>query len=348
MRSIVIHGHFYQPPRDDPWLGTIPREASAAPYHDWNERIERESYAPVAASLGSLSFDFGPTLLAWMERYAAETYAAVLAADRIGNAVAMPYHHTILPLSSRRDKETEVRWGIADFRRRFGREPEGMWLPETAVDDETLDVLAAEGIRFTILAPHQVERVRAGGRPGWHRTASGRRIALFLYDGALSHDVAFGPLVRDPAAWIERLTARDGPELVSIATDGETRRRARGHLRSVPRPPSTAGRRAVGGAERVELPPWSRALAVGLRLPRARGSCDAPALARPVAERARLVGGRAAPRVRAGGRCHLLRGPMDGSGRLWRRFGSAGRRRHALHRRAAATSRRSKRAGAGP
>ena len=168
MRSIVIHGHFYQPPRDDPWLGTIPREASAAPYHDWNERIERESYAPVAASLPFLSFDFGPTLLAWMERYATETYAAVLAADRAGhnNALAMPYHHTILPLSPRRDKETEVRWGIADFRRRFGREPEGMWLPETAVDDETLDVLAAEGIRFTILAPHQVERVPAAGRPG--------------------------------------------------------------------------------------------------------------------------------------------------------------------------------------
>jgi alpha-amylase/alpha-mannosidase (GH57 family) len=238
MRSIVIHGHFYQPPRDDPWLGTIPREASAAPYHDWNERIERESYAPVAASLPSLSFDFGPTLLAWMERYAAETYAAVLAADRTsaalhaghGNAIAMPYHHTILPLSSRRDKETEVRWGIADFRRRFGREPEGMWLPETAVDDETLDVLAVEGIRFTVLAPHQVERVPAGGRPGWHRTAGGRRIALFLYDGALSHDVAFGPLVRDPAAWIERLTARkranggsaDVPEVLAIATDGET------------------------------------------------------------------------------------------------------------------------------
>jgi alpha-amylase/alpha-mannosidase (GH57 family) len=218
MRSIVIHGHFYQPPRDDPWTGTIPVEANAAPFHDWNERIERESYAPVAASLPSLSFDFGPTLLAWMERYATETYAAVLAADRVsaarhaghGNAIAMPYHHTILPLSSRRDKETEVRWGIADFRRRFGREPEGMWLPETAVDDETLDVLAAEGIRFTVLAPHQVERVPAGGRPGWHRTAGGRRIALFLYNGALSHDVAFGPLVRDPAAWIERLTAREG------------------------------------------------------------------------------------------------------------------------------------------
>ena len=245
MRSIVIHGHFYQPPRDDPWLGAIPREASAAPYHDWNERIERESYAPLAASLASLSFDFGPTLLAWMERHAAATYGAVLAADRAGvaahaghgNAIAMPYHHTILPLSSRRDKETEVRWGIADFRRRFGREPEGMWLPETAVDDETLDVLAAEGIRFTILAPHQVERVPAGGRPGGHRTAAGRRIALFLYDGPLSHDVAFGPLVRDPAAWIERLTAREGgngggggggggsvdvPEVLAIATDGET------------------------------------------------------------------------------------------------------------------------------
>src|SRR5207302_8849325 len=223
MRSIVIHGHFYQPPRDDPWLGTIPREASAAPYHDWNERIERESYAPVAASLASLSFDFGPTLLAWMARYAAETYAAVLAADRIGNAVAMPYHHTILPLSSRRDKETEVRWGIADFRRRFGREPEGMWLPETAVDDETLDVLAAEGIRFTILAPHQVERVPAGGLPGWYRTSGGRRIAVFTYDGAISHDVAFGPLVQDADAWVERLTAGSN-QLVAVATDGETYR----------------------------------------------------------------------------------------------------------------------------
>jgi alpha-amylase/alpha-mannosidase (GH57 family) len=116
---------------------------------------------------------------------------------------------------------TEVRWGIADFRRRFGREPEGMWLPETAVDDETLDVLAAEGIRFTILAPHQVERVPAGGLPGWYRTSGGRRIALFLYDGALSHDVAFGPLVRDAAAWVERLTAGTN-QLVAVATDGET------------------------------------------------------------------------------------------------------------------------------
>jgi len=133
----------------------------------------------------------------------------------------MPYHHLILPLTPRRDKVIEVRWGIADFRRRFGREPDGMWLPETAVDDETLDVLAAEGIRFTILAPHQVERAPAGGLPGWYRTAAGRRIALFLYNGALSHDVAFGPLVRDPAAWVERLTTAPA-EVVAIATDGET------------------------------------------------------------------------------------------------------------------------------
>jgi len=229
MRSIVIHGHFYQPPRDDPWLGTIPLEPSAAPYHDWNERIEQECYARVAGSLASVSFDFGPTLLEWMERAAPETYAAVLAADRAsvtqhgghGNAIAMSYHHTILPLSPRRDKRTEVRWGIADFRRRFGREPEGMWLPETAVDDETLDVVAEAGTRFTILAPHQVERAPAGGLPGWYRTTTGRRIALFIYDGALSHGVAFGPLVNDDAAWVERLTSAPA-ELLAIATDGET------------------------------------------------------------------------------------------------------------------------------
>src|SRR5213076_1860763 len=152
---------------------------------------------------------------------AAGTYARVVAAARSGGAVAMPYHHLILPLSPRRDKVTEVRWGIADFRRRFGCEPEGMWLPETAVDDETLDVLAAEGIRFTILAPHQVERAPAGGLPGWYRTNAGRRIAVFTYDGAISHDVAFGPLVRDADAWVERLMA-GSHELVAVATDGET------------------------------------------------------------------------------------------------------------------------------
>ncbi|HKW42004.1 MAG TPA: DUF3536 domain-containing protein [Gemmatimonadales bacterium] len=221
MRSVVIHGHFYQPPRDDPWTGAIPVEPNAAPFHDWNERIERECYGPISGSLASLSFDFGPTLLGWMERAAPDTYRAVIAADRQRGAIAMPYHHVILPLSPRRDKVTEVRWGVADFRRRFGREPEGMWLPETAVDRETLEVLAAEGIRFTILAPHQVERVPAGGRPGCYRAADGRRIAVFLYDGPLSHDVAFGPLVRDPAAWVARLVAAP-QDLVAMATDGET------------------------------------------------------------------------------------------------------------------------------
>jgi alpha-amylase/alpha-mannosidase (GH57 family) len=249
MRSVVIHGHFYQPPREDPWLDEVETEASAAPFHDWNRRIERECYRAVVAArlyapdgriarivntLASISFNFGPTLLEWLEREAPATYAAVLAADRVsrerhdghGNAIAMPYHHAILPLASRRDKRTEVRWGIADFRRRFGREPVGMWLPETAVDPETLDTLAAEGIRFTILAPHQVERAPASGLPGWYRTPGGRSIALFVYDGAISHGVAFGSLLKDAPAWAKQLLGAErpggGPRLVAVATDGET------------------------------------------------------------------------------------------------------------------------------
>lgn len=249
VRSVVIHAHFYQPPREDPWLDEVETEPSAAPFHDWNRRIERECYRAVVAArvhapdgriarivntLASVSFDFGPTLLEWLEREAPETYGAVLEADRAsrekhgghGNAIAMPYHHTILPLASRRDKVTEVRWGITDFRRRFGRAPVGMWLPETAVDPETLDVLAAEGIRFTIVAPHQVVHAPPDGSPGLYRTPGGRSIALFAYDGGISHDVAFGPLLRDAGAWAERLLAPGGHggerRLVTIATDGET------------------------------------------------------------------------------------------------------------------------------
>ncbi len=246
-RSVVFHGHFYQPPRENPWLGYVEAEATAAPHHDWNRRIEQECYRAVTAAripdavgriarivntLEQISFDFGATLLEWMEEEAPTTYRAVLDADRrsrerlgFGNAIAAPYHHVILPLSSRRDKVTEVRWGIADFRRRFGREPDGMWLPETAVDDETLDVVAAHGIRFTILAPHQVGRVPAGGLPARHRTRGGHEIALFIYDGPLSHDVAFGPLLQDAFAWAARITGgagAAGPALVSLATDGET------------------------------------------------------------------------------------------------------------------------------
>jgi alpha-amylase/alpha-mannosidase (GH57 family) len=248
-RSAVIHAHFYQPPREDPWLELLEREPGAAPFHDWNRRIERECYRAVVAArlpasngrigrivntLEQISFNVGPTLADWLEREAPDTWAAMLAADRVssgrngghGNAIAQPFHHVILPLASRRDKTTEVRWGIADFRRRFGREPEGMWLPETAVDDETLDVLAEEGIRFTILAPHQVEELPPAGQPGKYTTSAGRSIALFLYDGPLSHDVAFGPLISDGSRWAGAMLARPlpgaEPGLVSIATDGET------------------------------------------------------------------------------------------------------------------------------
>ena len=245
---VAIHGHFYQPPRDDPWLEEVEAEPSAAPFHDWNSRIEQECYRAVVAAripgaegriaglmntLEHISFDFGPTLLEWLEREAPDTYQAVLAADRAsrarlghGNAIAMPYHHTILPLSSRRDKVTEIRWGIADFRRRFGREPEGMWLPETAVDHETLEVLAAEGIRFTILAPHQVVRPPDRGMPGLYRTRGGGELAIFVYDGKLSHDVAFGPLTDNAELWASQILEHAGdeqaPAIVSLATDGET------------------------------------------------------------------------------------------------------------------------------
>ena len=248
-RSIVIHGHYYQPPREDPWLDEIERQPSAAPFHDWNQRIERECYRAVVSArvlddegriariinaLAWTSFDMGPTLLAWLEREAPTTYASVLEADREsavrlgghGNAMAQAYHHTILPLASRRDKTTEVRWGVADFRRRFGRQPEGLWLPETAVDDETLDVLAAEGIRFTVLAPHQVVGAPAHGLPGMYKTSNGREIALFVYDGPMSHGIAFGGLLADAKGWAARLTAgladNAPPDLVAAATDGET------------------------------------------------------------------------------------------------------------------------------
>ncbi|HYV95846.1 MAG TPA: DUF3536 domain-containing protein [Gemmatimonadaceae bacterium] len=245
---VVIHGHFYQPPREDPWLEDIPKQAGAAPWHDWNERIERECYRAVVAArvldgdgkisrvmnaLSYMSYDVGPTLFEWMERAAPATYRAFIEADHLsrtrtghGNAIAQPYHHVILPLASRRDKVTEVRWGIADFRRRFGREPEGMWLPETAVDDETLDVLAQEGIAFTILAPSQVESVPPHGAMGQYTSANGRTIAIGIYHGDLSHGVAFGRLLGNGRVWKSELLAAledgDAPRTVAIATDGET------------------------------------------------------------------------------------------------------------------------------
>jgi alpha-amylase/alpha-mannosidase (GH57 family) len=248
--SVVIHGHFYQPPRDDPWLETFEAQPSAAPYHDWNERVEEECYRAVVAArvpgpegriakiinaLEHISFNFGPTLLEWMETKAPETYRSILEADvrsgnsngGNGNAIAQAYHHTILPLASRREKVSEVRWGVADFRRRFRRDPVGMWLPETAVDGITLDVLAQEGIAFTIVAPHQVEEPPPDGLPGFYRTPGGRSVALFVYNGPLSHGVAFGSLLQDAEKWATDMVDPGRPpsvsdHLISVATDGET------------------------------------------------------------------------------------------------------------------------------
>lgn len=263
-RFVCIHGHFYQPPRENPWLEAIEVQDSAHPYHDWNERITAECYAPNAAAriLGEerritdivnnysrMSFNFGPTLLSWMERHAPEVYAAVLEADREsrkrfgghGAAIAQVYNHIIMPLASERDKRTQVVWGIRDFRHRFGRKPEGMWLAETAVDVATLEALAAEGLAFTILAPHQALRVRREGAEAWEdvsggridtckpylcRLPSGRSIALFFYNGPVSRDIAFGNLLADGASFARRLTAgfadSPDPQLIHIATDGET------------------------------------------------------------------------------------------------------------------------------
>ncbi|MCA1666375.1 MAG: DUF3536 domain-containing protein, partial [Thermomicrobia bacterium] len=264
-RYVCIHGHFYQPPRENPWLEAIELQDSAYPYHDWNERITAECYAPNAASrilsgagriaqivqnYARISFNFGPTLLAWMEAQAPDTYAAILDADREsrdrfsghGAAMAQVYNHIILPLANRRDKWTQIHWGIADFTHRFGRAPEGMWLSETAVDLETLDILAEQGIAFTVLAPSQAGMVREIGAEEWEDVSgaridptrayvqqlpSGRTIALFFYDGPISRGVAFEGLLDRGENLVNRLLGafsdeRDWPQLVHIATDGET------------------------------------------------------------------------------------------------------------------------------
>jgi len=258
--SLVLHGHFYQPPRGDPWTGEIPRQPNAAPWHDWNERIAEECYDPLgrAEAFAWLSFDVGPTLLRWLERARPDTYASVLRGDSAsrartghGNAIAQPYHHVILPLASRREKRRELRWGMLDFERRFGRSSEGMWLPETAVDQETLEVLAELGIAFTILAPRQVVAPPPAGRPGRVRVG-GRDLAVFVYDGDLSHGVAFGELLRDPAVWERRIeTAGASPgSLVSLAMDGETF--GHHHKGAVETLAAVLGRQRSEGGRRVE------------------------------------------------------------------------------------------------
>ena len=201
-RFVAIHGHFYQPPRESPWLERIEAQDSAAPYHDWNARVTAECYAPntaarrvdtqsrildVVDNFAALAFDVGPTLMTWLEQERPDVYGAILEADRAsraarghGNAIAQAYGHAILPLCTRRDKVTQVRWGLADFRHRFGRDAAGMWLPETAADRETLEVLAEEGVRFTLLAPGQAASVRGRtqtGGPGPRRSIRAGRTA---------------------------------------------------------------------------------------------------------------------------------------------------------------------------
>jgi alpha-amylase/alpha-mannosidase (GH57 family) len=264
-RFLCIHGHFYQPPRENPWLESVEIQDSAYPYHDWNERITAECYAPntatrnldgegrimgIVSNYARISFNFGPTLLSWLEKNSPDTYGAILAADRQsiiwrsghGAALAQVYNHIIMPLASLCDKRTQVRWGIRDFEHRFQRFPEGMWLAETAVDIETLEVLAKEGIRFTILAPHQAGRVRRIGVGRWKdvtgsridpsqpylcRLPSGRKITIFFYDGPISRAVAFEKLLSSGELFADRLMSgfsddSNHPQLVHIATDGET------------------------------------------------------------------------------------------------------------------------------
>ena len=267
MPSIIIHGHFYQPPRENPWSGAFDREDSARPFHDWNERIHFECYRPnafarivngkgqierIVDNYANLSFNFGPTLLRWMEFAQPETYARIIEADRIsaerhhghGGAIAQAYNHAILPLCNPRDLRTQIVWGIADFRHRFGREPEALWLPETACNDEVIAALIDAGMKYVILSPHQAERTRpldssvngaewknvADGsidprKPYmcFHRDGSGRSIAIFFYDDGIARAIAFENLLWSSEALLGRLIqgAGDGA-LVNVATDGES------------------------------------------------------------------------------------------------------------------------------
>ena len=240
--ALIIHGHFYQPPRENPWTGEVEREVSAAPYHDWNERIQVESYAANAAALvGSqpvnnyahISFNFGPTLLSWLEKHHPETYLKILEADRLsarersghGNAIAQAYGHAILPLCNERDRLTQVVWGVADFRHRFGRDPESLWLPETAVNHATLDLLIEQGLRYVILAPSQADGAIDSSRAYkyLHRDRSGRSIAIFFYNDSLARGIAFEKALTSSERLVRMIQSTSaGKSMVNVATDGET------------------------------------------------------------------------------------------------------------------------------
>ncbi|HEX8070712.1 MAG TPA: DUF3536 domain-containing protein [Pyrinomonadaceae bacterium] len=262
--ALIIHGHFYQPPRENPWTNTIEPQPSARPFPNWNERIHRECYRPnayarvvdsrgrverIVNNYANISFNFGPTLCSWLAQFHPETYARIIEADRAsarrqwghGNAIAQGYHHAILPLCNERDRRTEIRWGLTDFRRRFSRPAEALWLPETAANDATLGALIEEGLRFVILSPHQAERVRPLGAEVWssvgsgsvdprqpyryfHRDGSGRSIAVFFYDGHVAKTIAFDGVLASSHFLLDRIerAVGDGGALVNVATDGES------------------------------------------------------------------------------------------------------------------------------
>jgi alpha-amylase/alpha-mannosidase (GH57 family) len=271
---VTVHGHFYQPPRENPYLNAIERQPSAAPFHNWNERIHSECYRPnafarilneqghlvgIVNNFEYLSFNIGPTLMSWLEQHDLETYQRILDADRKscerlnghGNAIAQVYNHIILPLANERDKYTQVRWGKADFKQRFGRDPEGMWLAETAVDYDTLKVLVDEGIRFIVLAPSQAQRCRtltndANSDPQWLEVGGSQidptqpyrcflpggdrakdYIDIFFYDGPISRDMGFNDVLSSSQHLAGRIAQavrgnHRQAQLISVATDGET------------------------------------------------------------------------------------------------------------------------------
>ncbi|HEV2694662.1 MAG TPA: DUF3536 domain-containing protein [Verrucomicrobiae bacterium] len=265
-KFICIHGHFYQPPRENPWLEAVEMQDSAWPYHDWSERITYECYAPnararlldgegriqrIVSNYSRMSFNFGPTVLSWMKEKMPDIHGAIVDADKKsrerfsghGSAVAQVYNHMILPLANARDKQTQVSWGIRDFESRFGRKPEGMWLAETAADNESLEALAVQGIKFTILSPFQASRVRPlqdnaewqdvnGARvdpsmPYQVKLPSGRSIAVFFYDAPIAQAIAFEKLLKNGEHLVGRMTGafsegRDHDQLINIATDGES------------------------------------------------------------------------------------------------------------------------------
>ncbi len=268
-RYLIIHGHFYQPPRENPWTERIERQESAFPYHDWNERITRECYRPNTCSrildpygritelinnYEWISFNFGPTLLRWLEDQHPDVYEKIIAADARsverfeghGNAIAQVYNHIIMPLASRRDQETQIRWGVKDFERRFNRSPEGIWLAETAINQQTLEILMDFGFRFIILSPHQAEAVKNINEKDWVDVSDGtinigqpyrcyqpgrrgkkrrdRYIDIFFYHPQLAQDISFNHLLRNADALAERIALafeETGGDLISIATDGE-------------------------------------------------------------------------------------------------------------------------------